>query len=418
MGLAEVNLQQKTVITSRTVTYNSTYPNGNISNGSTKSVRASGNFETNIMWNKNNANSCYFIAKAGQTTIFDSSSEEYTADNAWVENFEYTPTENEYHSYNANPRDIISFTAIFVHRTAGYTFTVPMYACYKLEVWGASGGGNQPANPIVPGSSIGSCGGLGGYSYGHKSLAYNGTLYVYVGGRGKSTRTAGQSATGAAGGGWNGGGHGWGYLTTGSASAEGYGGGGMTHISTTQNPSSPVNSTWSTTGTLIVAGGGGGADDAEDATASTTWGGGNDGTGGYGGGYAAGQGLRNGSNRPSDAPYPDMLGGNNSGVTYNGTTYYGYAQGIGQSAWGSDAGGAGGGWWGGYAGNHSAGGGGGSGCLVNVGNPQSMIAGNPAASTATIPIAGGFTSASNVKGNWGDGFARISFAYVSRVKLD
>lgn len=418
MGLAIVNLIQKTVKTSRTVTYNSTYPNGNISDGSTKSVRASGNFQTNIMWNKLNANVCYFISKPGQTTTFDCLDEERTAESAWLGQFDYNPVANGYRAYDATPRDYISFTAIFSHRTAGYTFNVPMYACYKLEVWGASGGGNQPANPIVTGSSIGSCGGLGGYSYGHKSLNNNGTLYVYVGGQGKATTTANTSGTGNSGGGWNGGGDGYGALTSSSGSAEGYGGGGMTHISTTQNPSRPVNSIWSTTGTLIVAGGGGGADDAGDAAASSTWKGGNDGTGGYGGGTTAGSGIRNGTYRPADTPYPDMLGGSNAGVTYSGTTYYGYAQGIGQNASGSDSGGAGGGWWGGYSGNHSHGGGGGTGSIIDVGDPRATIAGNPESATATIPIAGGFTSASNVKGNWGNGFARITFAYVSRTKLD
>ena len=191
----------------------------------------------------------------------------------------------------------------------------------------------------------------------------------------------------------------------------------MTHISTTQNPSSPVNSTWSTTGTLIVAGGGGGADDAETDLTSI-WKGSNDGTGGYGGGYVAGSGVRNASYRPSDTPYPDMLGGNNNGATYEGVTYYGYAQGIGQDAWGSDTGGAGAGWWGGYSGNHSAGGGGGTSSLVDVGDPRTTIAGNPETATATIPIAGDFTSASNVRGNWGNGFARITFAWVSRTILE
>ena len=112
------------------------------------------------------------------------------------------------------------------------------------------------------------------------------------------------------------------------------------------------------------------------------------------------------------------IGGSNAGVTYSGTTYYGYAQGIGQNASGSDSGGAGGGWWGGYSGNHSHGGGGGTGSIIDVGDPRATIAGNPESATATIPIAGGFTSASNVKGNWGNGFARITFAYVSRTKLD
>ncbi len=414
MGLAVITLVQKTVKTSRTVTYNSTYPNGNISDGSTKSVRASGSFKTNIMWNKDGANVCYFVVKPGQTWTFDST-EQDAEENAWVQDIDCSPSAGKYYSYNASPRDILTFTAIFAHRTAGYTFTVPMYACYKLEVWGASGGGNQPANPIVTGSSIGSCGGLGGYSYGHKSLAASRNIYVYVGGQGKSTETANGTGLGAYGGGWNGGGDGYGYLYYSSTGGEGYGGGGMTHISTTQNPSRPVNSVWSPTGTLIVAGGGGGADDARGGTnTSGYWKGGNDGTGGYGGGSQGGQGLRNGLTNASDSPIPRMRGGDNT----PGVTYPGYAQGVGESASGGDAGGGGGGWYGGYANTFSSGGGGGTGCAADVGYPSATIAGNPEAATATIPAPGSFTSTSNVKGNWGNGFARITFAHVSRAKLD
>lgn len=94
-------------------------------------------------------------------------------------------------------------------------------------------------------------------------------------------------------------------------------------------------------------------------------------------------------------------GANNRGGPGGGSGWYG-----------------GGGWWGGYASNTSSGGGGGSSCLVDVGSPSATISGNPENTVATIPIAGSATSASYVKGNWGNGFARITFANVSRLDLD
>ena len=99
-------------------------------------------------------------------------------------------------------------------KTTTYSYTGGMQSVtlqpgtYKLEAWGAQGG-NGASDQI---------GGKGGYSTGILKITTPTTLYIGVGG------SPGYSKTG----GWNGGG------TGGSMGA---GGGGMTHISTTNNPS-------------------------------------------------------------------------------------------------------------------------------------------------------------------------------------
>src|SRR5574344_2686703 len=66
------------------------------------------------------------------------------------------------------------------------TFTIPCAGTYKLEAWGAKGGG---------------AGGNGGYTYEQLSIEVNKTIYIYVGGNG----VAGSTSSNAAGG-YNGGG--------------------------------------------------------------------------------------------------------------------------------------------------------------------------------------------------------------------
>ena len=83
------------------------------------------------------------------------------------------------------------------------TFTAPVTGTYKLEVWGAQGGGSY--------------GGLGGYSVGNMRLTGGTSYYVYVGGQG----TLSQNSSTLGGNGYNGGG----------LAYYAYGGGGMTHIS-------------------------------------------------------------------------------------------------------------------------------------------------------------------------------------------
>lgn len=104
-----------------------------------------------------------------------------------------------------------------------YEFIASDTGVYKLEVWGAQGGGHH---------------GNGGYSVGIKRLRQGEKLYVYVGERGKNR------ATGA----FNGGGVCYCYIH--SDRKECNGGGGATDIRTTKNDNYNDR--------LIVAGGGGG----------------------------------------------------------------------------------------------------------------------------------------------------------------
>ena len=134
------------------------------------------------------------------------------------------------------------------------SFTAPRKGTYKLEVWGAQGGGKE--------------GGTGGYSSGLVTLEAGQTIYIQVGGQGKPGTEAKkhrgnlEPGTGIGGaGGYNGGGKGadiWGdgwyewHTIFG-----GYGGGGATSITLT-NRGELKNFESYRNEVLIVAGGGGG----------------------------------------------------------------------------------------------------------------------------------------------------------------
>ena len=142
-------------------------------------------------------------------------------------------------------------------------FTVPADGVYTLEAWGASGGDGYD-NSVDRGNTS-SVAGNGGYSKGNVSLKEGQKIYVFVGGAGKYG--AGTNRFGGPAGGYNGGGDG-GVADSGS-------GGGMSHISTTNNP---ATTSWNPDGTLLAAGGGGGADNPGGGRGS------DDGRGGNGGG--------------------------------------------------------------------------------------------------------------------------------------
>ena len=198
-------------------------------------------------------------------------------------------------------------------------FTAPYTGVYKLETWGASGGGADI-------TSSSSRKGLGAYSTGEISLNAGDKLYVYVGGEGQYG--SGSNAYGGPVGGYNGGGAGG---NSGSGA-----GGGASDIRTISGAWIDSNSLASR---IIVAGGGGGSDDNF----------GDDGSGGSAGGYIS-QG-------------PTIAGNVQSNLSATQTS--GYALGLGEStSVNTDTGGAGGGYYGGFVSNHSAGGGaGGSGYI-------------------------------------------------------
>ncbi|MDD3187314.1 MAG: glycine-rich protein [Bacilli bacterium] len=194
------------------------------------------------------------------------------------------------------------------------TFTVPATGTYKIEVWGAQGGGS---------------GALGGYSYGYKTLTQGTTLYMVVGGT-----TSGVS------GGYNGGG---------STPSGGYGGGGATHIATSTGLLSSLSSNHAAV--VIVAGGGGGISACcAGGTGGGTTGGNSSGTSYWTAKYASGGTQTSGG-------YNVVLG-----------SAYG-SFGLGSASTGANGGGGGGGWYGGGGGTwgtENSGGGGGSGYIGGV----------------------------------------------------
>ena len=121
-------------------------------------------------------------------------------------------------------------------------FIAPMSGLYKLETWGAQGGGRHQNSEL-------GTGGNGGYSSGIIYLAKGQKLYIYVGGKGS---WCGGSACTIAGG-WNGGGQGIKYTNTNWDPAAS--GGGATDIRTVPGE---WNSEIGLNSRIIVAGGGGG----------------------------------------------------------------------------------------------------------------------------------------------------------------
>ena len=205
------------------------------------------------------------------------------------------------------------------------TFTTPVSGTYKLETWGASGGGSGKKNP----------GGYGGYSVGNIKYNKDATIYISVGESGQFVNENGISEISK--GGYNGGGNGG----RGKASKfnNGAGGGGATSIQSEllgdgqlQNYENDINSV------LMVSGGGGGISGYQWMAGSG---------GGYKGGNSQIQAAENNGNI-------FRWGGNSVGATQTS----GYHFGLGQSAkdkengqgYGCEGnGGAGGGFYGGYA---------------------------------------------------------------------
>ncbi|WP_052329954.1 glycine-rich protein [Thermicanus aegyptius] len=229
-------------------------------------------------------------------------------------------------------------TYTFNYTGSVQTFTTPYTGRYKLEVWGAQGGGTY--------------GGQGGYSRGEKTLNAGETLYVYVGGRN----------------GWNGGGSGHG-----RSDQSGGGGTDIRYGGTSLDQR------------IIVAGGGGGQ-------------GGNNslGYGGSGGGLTGGDGgsvyTRYGGGGGT------QTSGGSGGDNYGSDGYFGVG-GSNTTGSNSGGGGGGGGWYGGGAGgndysgwddNDDSGGGGGSGYIGGVENGYTQNGGRTGDGLAKITLLNSF----------------------------
>lgn len=243
---------------------------------------------------------------------------------------------------------------------------------YKLEVWGARGGGSYQI------SELGSAG-LGGYSVGEINLEASKTLYVQVGGDGSYCANSACTAAG----GYNGGGYG---IKTNSTNIDpAAGGGGATDIRIGQN---------SLYARVIVAGGGGG--------------GGMDGEAGAAGGGTNGVNMttRSGASATQTTGYAFGYGAD--ATIANGTS----------SGYGGP--GAGGGWYGGQISSYFAGGGGSgyiytastasnypSGCLLNSSHYLSSAQTKAGNESFKSP------SGTNETGHNDKGYARITLVSIS-----
>lgn len=210
--------------------------------------------------------------------------------------------------------------------------TVPYTGLYKLEVWGAQGGGSYYKQ----------AGAKGGYSMGHTLLHKNEILYIVVGGKGGENAFTSEVHTDSIGG-YNGGANSYG----GGNNYSG-GGGGATHIAKMTGTLEEIGYTNFVTNNLglIVAGGGAGS-------ASNSG-------GGYTSNAGNGGGLNGGSGTSLDG----------ATTTEGGSQTTGYAFGKGSRPTGS-GGGAGGGLFGGttkYINSFVSLSGGGSGYIDGVPN--------------------------------------------------
>ena len=142
--------------------------------------------------------------------------------------------------------DEVTKSYVFKYTNNYQTFTAPITADYKFELWGASGGDAWEVD-----------GGNGAYTTGIMHMNMGETVYVYVGGSGTSNNGI-TIKTGTYPGGWNGGANG--YVSRTDCYSQGGGGGGATDIRLVNTATA---STWyeieSLRSRVMVAAGGAGA---------------------------------------------------------------------------------------------------------------------------------------------------------------
>lgn len=232
------------------------------------------------------------------------------------------------------------------------TFTTPVNGYYKLETWGAGGGGNP--------SYMGGC---GGYSVGVVELQKDQILYVAAGQLGNTTTSSGSTAPAS----FNGGGS---SKTSSYSGVVGGGGGGATHIATVSGELKDLANNQSNI--LIVSGGGGGG------FFTNTY---NRGQGGQGGGFNGMGGSGYGADNNANA---NRRSGGGTQTTGGVTPAGGYAGGFGYGAnststQNGEGGGGGSGWYGGSSALIGPGGGGsgyiGSNDLISYGGVTKHMTG-------------------------------------------
>ena len=150
---------------------------------------------------------------------------------------------------------LINYSKDFNYTGNEQTLVMPYTGYYKLEVWGAQGGGGEVVS--IPGfyTKTAGRGGYGAYAVGVSSLNKNSMVYVSVGGQGSMCKMVGGPCYNS--GGYNGGGY---ALSTGPTIAGGgqatSGGGGATHIAISSGLLANLSS--NKTAVLIAGAGGGG----------------------------------------------------------------------------------------------------------------------------------------------------------------
>lgn len=274
------------------------------------------------------------------------------------------------------------------------TYTIPEDGRYRLEAWGAQGGGN-------PDQTLNSHAGLGGYTVAEVNFNKGDVIYVVVGGQG-TYGTGDGTVKHAVAGGYNGGG------ATNTAVNGGSGsGGGATHIAQVNGLLKDIAA--SKNKIYIVAGGGGGCDNQASTSAGTT----DDGSGGSGGGTAGQNGFIDGV-LVTGTNYHVAGTTNGSGCGLAGTQDKGFAFGLGESATaGGDTGGAGGGWYGGYTTSNSNGGGaGGSGYVsptLLISSTAKMYCYGCPTDSVTFDVTKYNATAKSQQAKAGNGYAKITF---------
>ena len=276
----------------------------------------------------------------------------------------------------------------FDYTGAEQTFTAPITGTYKLETWGAQGGGNSTY-----------IGGYGSYSIGNTTLSVGQIIYLNVGGKGDycSGNLCTTKAT------YNGGGSckTLSYDKAGAVSTCGSGG-GATHVAMTAGLLSTLENKKDYI--LIASGGGGGSNYCND------W---NYANGGHAGGYIGVSSINTGAKDFS------KNGGSNA---QGGTQNSGYAFGIGGTfLTGYDANvGGGGGFYGGKKSGIN-GAGGGSGYIGNtLLTEKSMYCYNCSESSeeSTKTVSTTCTSATPTENcaKVGNGYARITLTSSNETK--
>ena len=245
MGLAVLNLKSKEIPEKRIFLNNDKYTyyypdiegryntkpkKGDYTDYPNKiAVQASTNFTDNIPYNSSSETEKKYlqIVKANQDVVFKAADQEETNRTAWGFSEPSKSTFNVAKN-SCMTKDIESeaefyyFSHYWKYTGKIETFTAPEKCDYKLECWGAQGGGIIDQGKVTPAKG-------GGYSYGTlKNVGKGKQLFVCVGGQG----TAGVRNLKNASGGYNGGGKG-GYgvkNAKGQILLSGGGGGGATHI--------------------------------------------------------------------------------------------------------------------------------------------------------------------------------------------